>query len=250
MSDELTEDHLTIGWKILQRKHGHRHSTDDLLTGWYAAENTDPDRKRLLDLGAGIGTVGLLLLWRSPDARLTCIEAQEVSFGLLEKNIERNDLAERVRAIHGDLRHVRLDGETFDVVTGSPPYFDPKDGIVPLDSQRAHARFELRGDVRDYCRAASAALAPGGRFVFCFPTNQRARAEHAVAEANLAIVTSRDVIPRRGIAALFSLFSCRRSADDEGARSEPALEEPYIVRDESGEPSAEHARARATFGFR
>src|SRR5688500_13061347 len=128
MSDELTEDHLTIGWKILQRKHGHRHSTDDLLTGWYAAEKTSRERRRLLDLGAGIGSVGLLLLWRSPGARLTCIEAQEVSFALLEKNIERNGLSDRVRAIHGDLRHVRLDGETFDVVTGSPPYFDPKDG--------------------------------------------------------------------------------------------------------------------------
>ena len=250
MSDVLTEDHLTIGWKILQRKHGHRHSTDDLLTGWYAAEKTAAhDRKRLLDLGAGIGTVGLLLLWRSPDARLTCIEAQEVSFGLLEKNIARNGLGERVRAIHGDLRHARLPGETFDVVTGSPPYFDPKDGIVSADSQRAHARFELRGDVRDYCAAARVALAPGGRFVFCFPTNQRARAEKAVVDADLAMVSSRDVIPRRGIAPLFSLFSCRRREDDGGTSNEPTLEEPYVVRDESGEPTAEHANARATFGF-
>jgi tRNA1Val (adenine37-N6)-methyltransferase len=249
--DELTEDHLTLAWKILQRKHGHRHSTDDLLTGWYAAEKTPPtNRKRLLDLGAGIGTVGLLLLWRSPDARLTCIEAQEVSFGLLEKNIERNGLSDRVRAIHGDLRHVRLEGETFDVVTGSPPYFDPKDGIVSPDSQRAHARFELRGDVRDYCRAAHAALELAGRFVFCFPTNQRPRAEQAIAEANLALVTSRDVIPRRGIAPLFTLFCCRRRADNEGPSNEPTLEEPYVVRDETGEPTAEHAAARATFGFR
>lgn len=247
--DELTEDHLTIGWRILQRRRGHRHSTDDLLTGWYAAEKTPADRRRLLDLGAGIGSVGLLLLWRSPDATLTAIEAQELSFALLEKNVERNALRERVRTIHGDLRHVRLDGEPFDVVTGSPPYFDPKDGIVSADSQRAHARFELRGDVRDYCAAAHVALAPGGRFVFCFPTNQRSRAENAVDEAGLAIITSRDVIPRRGIAPLFSLFCCRRRQDDAGTASKPMLEDPYVVRDETGEPTAEHARARATFGF-
>lgn len=261
MTDELTEDHLTIGWKILQRKHGHRHSTDDLLTGWYAAEKTPPERSRLLDLGAGIGSVGLLLLWRSPNARLTCIEAQEVSFGLLEENIARNGLGDRVRAIHGDLRHVRLAGETFDVVTGSPPYFDPKDGIVSADSQRAHARFELRGDIRDYCAAAFAALAPGGRFIFCFPTSQRARAEKAIADAELALITSRDVIPRRGLAPLFSLFSCRRGRDDASTSNEPTLEDPtssssplrepdYVVRDETGEPTIEHVRARATFGFR
>jgi tRNA1(Val) A37 N6-methylase TrmN6 len=246
MSDELTQDQLTAEWTILQRRRGHRHSTDDLLTGWYAAEKTSGHRQRLLDLGAGIGTVGLLLLWRSPGAKLTAIEVQAVSFALLEENVARNTLRDRVRAIHGDLRHVRLDGETFDVVTGSPPYFDPKDGIVSADSQRAHARFELRGDVRDYCVAARAALARGGRFVFCFPTNQRARAEAAIAEAELMIVTSRDVVPRDGIAPLFSLFSCRHREDAGGA---PVLEAPYVVRDERGEPTSEHARSRATFGF-
>lgn len=243
--EELTEDGLTRDWTILQRRRGHRHSTDDLLTAWYAAEKV-PSRTRLLDLGSGIGSVGLLVLWRSPGATLTAVEAQEISFALLERNVARNGLAGRVRALHGDLRHVRFRGETFDCVTGSPPYFDVKDGIVSADSQRAHARFELRGDVRDYCIAARAALSEGGRFVFCFPTVQRARAERAIEAAELALITSRDVIPRRGAAALFSLFACAR-AEERGA--EPVLEAPYVVRDEHGVPTEEHARARASFGF-
>jgi len=243
--DELTLDGLTAGWTIAQRKRGHRHSTDDLLTGWYAAEKV-PDPERILDLGSGIGSVGLLALWRSPRAKLTCVEAQEVSFALLESNVDRNDLRDRVRTIHGDLREVRFPGETFDLVTGSPPYFGATEGVVPADSQKAHARFELRGDVRDYCKAAREALAPGGRFVFCFPTPQRARAEKAIVEARLAIVTSRDVVPRAGIAPLFSLFQCRREEDP----GEPAVREPdYLVRDASGAQTAEHATARATFGF-
>jgi tRNA1Val (adenine37-N6)-methyltransferase len=245
VDEELTVDGLTRDWTITQRKRGHRHSTDDLLTGWYAAEKA-PQRTRLLDLGSGIGSVGLLVLWRSPGARLTAVEAQEVSFALLQKNIASNGLGERVRAVHGDLREVRFPGETFDLVTGSPPYFDVKDGIVPADSQKAHARFELRGDVRDYCAAARAALAPGGLFVFCFPSAQRVRAEKAVLESGLALVTSRDVIPRRGAAALFSLFQCRR-AEDEGGPHVP--EPPYFVRDEAGGQTEEHARARATFGM-
>ena len=242
---ELTFDALTAGWTIAQRRKGHRHSTDDLLTGWYALEIVRAPA-RILDLGAGIGSVGLIALWRSPpETTLVAIEAQEVSYALLVDNVERNRLADRVRTIHGDLREVRLD-DRFDLVTGSPPYWDVSEGVVPADSQKAHARFELRGDVRDYALAARAVLAAHGRFVFCFPTVQRARAEAAVVAADLAVIRSRDVIPRAGAAPLFTLFACRRLEDG----SEPHVREAdHVVRDQTGEPTAMHRTARATLGF-
>ena len=244
--DEITIDGLTRDWKLAQRKRGHRHSTDDLLTAWYAAEHAS-DATRVLDLGSGVGSVGLLVLWRCPRATLTAIEAQEVSYDLLAKNVAMNGLGERVRAVHGDLREVRFAGESFDLVTGSPPYFDVSAGIVPSDSQKAHARFELRGDVRDYCCAARDAMATNARFVFCFPTVQRARAERACDEAKLALVVSRDVVPKRGAAPLFSLFCCRRREDE--PQPSQVVEPPYFVRDENGMQTAEHAAARATFGM-
>ena len=246
-SEELTIDGLTRDWKITQRRRGHRHSTDDLLTAWYAAEHVQR-RDRLLDLGSGLGSVGLLVLWRSPGASLTAIEAQEVSFALLERNIAMNGLSTRVRAIHGDLREIRLAGESFDLVTASPPYFDVSAGVVPADSQKAHARFELRGDVRDYCMAARDAMAAGGRFAFCFPWAQRARAEQACQQAGLAVERSRDVIPRLGAAPLFSLFVCRRRGPGEDPAAAIA-ELPYAVRNAAGDPTAEHQSARATFGM-
>lgn len=244
MTDEVTIDALTEGWSIAQRKKGHRHSTDDLLTGWYAAEIA-PGARTILDLGAGLGSVGLIALWRSPGATLVAIEAQDISFALLEQNIARNGLSDRVRAIHGDLREVRLAG-TFELVTGSPPYWDVSEGVVPVDPQKAHARFELRGDIRDYAIAARAALAATGRFVFCFPTVQRARAEAACSAAALTVIRARNVIPRAGVAPLFTLFACRRAEDGD----EPFVEDPpHLVRDEHGTPTAMHAAARATLGF-
>jgi tRNA1(Val) A37 N6-methylase TrmN6 len=242
--DEVTIDALTGGWTIAQRRRGHRHSTDDLLTGWYAVEVVS-DPRHILDLGAGIGGVGLIALWRAPHADLVAIEAQDVSFELITGNIARNGLGDRVRAIHGDLRDVRLP-ERFDLVTGSPPYWDVSWGVVPEDSQKAHARFELRGDVRDYALAARAHLAERGRFVFCFPTVQRARAEAAVAAADLALVRSRDVIPRDGAAPLFTLFACRRAED---AGEPHVAEAAHVVRDANGTPTAAHAAIRGTLGF-
>ena len=245
-ADEVTLDQLTAGWTIRQRAKGHRHSTDDLLTGWYAAEKA-PHARRLLDLGAGIGSVGMLALWRAPtDATLVSIEAQQISFALLEHNIADNGLGARVRPIHGDLREVALP-ETFELVTGSPPYWDVSEGVLPADPQKQAARFELRGTVADYAAAARRHLAPGARFVFCFPTVQGARALAACAAAELVVETERDVIPRLGAAPLFTLYCALRAEDASGVT--PVREESHVVRDASGEPTAMHAAARAAFGF-
>ncbi|HEY0465322.1 MAG TPA: SAM-dependent methyltransferase [Polyangiaceae bacterium] len=242
--ESVTLDGLTGGWFIFQRARGHRHSVDDVLTAAYALEVT-PAVSRHLDLGTGIGTVGLLVLWgMAPDARLTAIEAQAVSHRLLLANITENQLAERVQPLLGDLRELPA-GELFPLITGSPPYFPISAGIVPQDAQKAHARFELRGDVSDYARAAQRHLAAGGWFVFCFPTPQKARAFSAVAAAGLAVARSRDVIPRVGLAPLFSLFACRHPADV----SECVSDAPLVVRSADGRLSDEMQQVRRGFGF-
>src|SRR4051812_27530413 len=87
LGEPVTLDGLTGDYKIFQRRRGHRHSTDDLLTAWYGVTTTaSHSRERLLDLGTGIGTVGLCVLSCSPAAGLVAIEAQSVSFRFLREN--------------------------------------------------------------------------------------------------------------------------------------------------------------------
>ena len=62
-----------------------------------------PSALKLLDLGAGIGSV-IDGAHHHPNATLKMIEAQEISHLLARRAIERNDLQNRVRAIHADLR--------------------------------------------------------------------------------------------------------------------------------------------------
>ncbi len=260
LGEEVTCDALTGDFVLFQRRRGHRHSTDDLLTAWYAATELpavldeacqDGAPLRLLDLGTGIGSVGLALLWfarqRAPGTHLVGVEAQEVSFRILQQNIAANGVADEVTPLHADLRdasaYEAAGSEAFHLVTGSPPYFDVKAGIVSRDSQRAHARFELRGDVRDYALAAARRLAPGGRFVLCFPTVQRRRAEAACEAAGLVQVRSRDVIPRAGIAPLFTLFVYARAPRE----APPILEPPFVVREADGAHTPMLMRAQACF---
>lgn len=233
------------GWIIAQRKGGHRHSIDDVLTAWYALQVSPPVAAHL-DLGTGIGTVGLLTLWgMGPEARLTCVEAQDISYRLLQSNLEANGLRHRVDCSRGDLRDLAI-GRTFPLITGSPPYFRPGSGVLPQDSQKAHARFELRGDVSDYARAAVAHLGEGGWFVLCFPTPQKQRALAALAEAGLWVVRLRDVVPRETLPPLFTLFACRQARD---SNAETTAEAPLTVRLESGRLTEEMAGVRRVFGF-
>jgi len=250
LGEPVTVDGLTAAWSIFQRKRGHRHSTDDLLTAWYALEKCagagmSPDRA--LDLGTGIGTVGLLVLsGLSERAHLTCIEAQEVSHRFLLENIAANGVGERVTPLHGDLRDLAL-AERFPLVTGSPPYFDVSAGIVPADSQKAHARFELRGDVRDYARAARRHLEPGGLFVFCFPWPQKERALAAARAEGFAVASQRDVVPREGLAPLFSVFACRVA--EEGSTVAEEVEPPFVVRSADGAHTDAMRAVRGRFGW-
>jgi hypothetical protein len=52
-------------------------------------------------------------------------------------------------------------GEKFDLILGSPPYFPPGSGVVGDNPQKVACRFELRGDIADYC----ATTAPAGLMI-------------------------------------------------------------------------------------
>ncbi|MFT3698576.1 MAG: methyltransferase [Kofleriaceae bacterium] len=238
LGEPITQDGLSATFQIFQRKHGHRHSIDDLLTAWFALEHAAPDRS--LDLGTGIGTVGLLLCSALPALRLTCIEAQDISYRLLIENIALNGVGDRVTPHHGDLRS--FTGAKFPLVTGSPPYFPPGTGVIPSDSQKAHARFELRGDVGDYAKAARAHLEDDGVFVFCFPSPQMQRAIDAAHAAGFSITHRRDVVPRETIAPLFSLFVCRLSGDE-------TVDPPFVVRHADGSHTEMYRAVRRRFGW-
>ena len=241
LGEPISIDALTGTWRIAQRAAGHRHSADDVLTADFAAV-LRPDATTVLDLGTGIGGVGLLVLWRLPAARLVCIEAQPISHRLLLANVAGNALGDRVEPHLGDLRDLAL-AQRFALVTGSPPYFPVGTGVIPADSQKAHARFELRGDVADYCRAAASHLTHDGAFAFCFPTVQRARAVAAIASAGLQLARVRDVVPRAGRAPLFTLFAAQLGA------TTAAIDPPFVVRDAAGVVTAEMEAVRARSGF-
>ncbi|MEN0061805.1 MAG: methyltransferase [Myxococcota bacterium] len=189
MDTRETVDRLIGTWSIVQLAKGHRFSTDDLVTAWRASL-AKPEATRLLDMGSGVGSVGLSTLYRmGPHATLTTIEAQAISTALARKSVRLNGLEDRVTVLDGDLRDpsVLAEGQCFDLITGSPPYIPLGSGLLSPHPQRAACRIELRGSVFDYCEAAKRWLAPGGRFAFVMLAADP-RTEAAPIEAGLTVV--------------------------------------------------------------
>ncbi len=239
-------------WCLFQLQRGHRFSTDDLVTAW-RAWRARPDARRLLDLGSGIGSVGLTTLHRVSAGRegevhLTTIEAQAVSVGLARRTVRHNGLRERVRVLHGDIRDpaVLPPEEGFDLITGSPPYFPEGTALLSPHPQKAGARVELRGSVFDYCAAARPHLAPGGRFVYVMAAADP-RTEAAPLAHGLAVVERLDVVFRAGRDPLVCVLVCAR--DDEPDLPERVTEE-LVVRGADGEWTAPYLAFRDLFQFR
>ncbi len=246
-----TLDAISGHFRLYQLRQGHRFSTDDVLTAWYGT-SWCPTAATALDLGSGIGSVGMIAAWRLPGARWVTIEAQAESVALARRSAEYNGLTERYEIRAGDFREPGVLGpaERFDLVLGSPPYFPGGTGILGDHPQKVACRFELRGDVGDYCRTAAAHLAPGGWFACVFPTLQLARVEAAAAVAELVIVRRRPVVLREGDPPLLTLFGLMRAEDlPPPFRAQTWVEPPLMIRTAEGRVHPEYSAVKLAIGF-
>jgi tRNA1Val (adenine37-N6)-methyltransferase len=248
-----TLDAISGYFRIFQLRDGHRFSTDDILTAWFGT-SWCPSARTALDLGSGIGTVGMICAWRLSGAKFVTIEAQSESVLLAKKSARFNGLAERCEIREGDFRDEKIlrADEKFDLITGSPPYFPLGDGVKSEHPQKLACRFELRGNISDYCSTASQHLAPGGFFACVFPHEpaQLARVEAAAKNSGLVIVRQRPVVFREGDPPLIALFGMMRAEDlPEWFRGQSWTEPDLIIRTRDGKIHPEYSAVKLAIGF-
>jgi tRNA1Val (adenine37-N6)-methyltransferase len=246
-----TLDAISGHFRIFQLRKGHRFSTDDVLTAWFGTAWA-PSPARVLDLGSGIGSVGMIAAWRLPGARFVAIEAQADSVELARKSAAYNGLQGRYDIRCADFRdpHALAADEYFDLVLASPPYFPLGAGITGDHPQKFACRFELRGDISDYARIAARHLQAGGFFACVYPEERREWLESAVAEAGFTIVRRRPVVFREGEPPLVGLFGMMRAVDlPDALRTRTWLEPALIIRAADGSVHPEYAAIKLSVGF-
>jgi len=243
---EITLDRLAGEWRIYQLRRGHRFSTDDVLTAWTGLA-ARPGARRVLDLGAGVGSVGLMTLHGlGLEASLVSVEVQEISADLARRTVAHNGLEDRVDARTGDLRDASVLGEDelFDLVVANPPYLPEGAATRSPHPQRAAARLELHGDVFDYCRTASRHLCPGGRFCFSHAARDQRPAE-AITAAGMRLLARREVFFRQGRSASLALYTCALGH----AEGDPQEPQPLNIRGLDGLWTERYLEVRRRMGL-
>lgn len=117
---------------------------------------------RVLDLGSGCGTLGLLLCAREESCTVTGVELCPQAHATALENIRRNGLASRLSSICGDLTAIPtfLPPGGFDICLSNPPYFS----AGPASRTHPQARREDRCDPAALFASAAWALRYGGDF--------------------------------------------------------------------------------------
>ncbi len=160
---------------LVQPDKGFRAGSDSVLLG----ASVPPDAIRILDLGAGVGTAGLVAALWAAKAGVLLAERDPATLALARDNITGNGLDDRVRAVAADIaasgperEAMGLEPNAFDVVIANPPFFARGRGTPAGEAGRDAARHAESADLALWLRAAAAAAAPRGTAIFILPVDR------------------------------------------------------------------------------
>jgi tRNA1(Val) A37 N6-methylase TrmN6 len=146
--------------RLLQPERGYRVAVDAVLLA--AAIDAAPG-ERVLDLGAGVGAVGLCLAARVPDCTVVGIELQPALAQLAERNALLNGMNGRMRTIVHDLaRPLPSDLGAFDHVATNPPYLAAAVADPSPVRSKALATVESSADLARWLAVAAGATKSAG----------------------------------------------------------------------------------------
>ena len=192
-----------------------------------------PRQAKVLDLGAGCGTLGMLLCANDTGCTITGIEIDEHAHRTALRNADSNHLTHRLTSICADLRTVPsiLAPGSFHCCVSNPPYFTAKQA-----SANSSARHEQLCTLEELFIAAAWAIQYGGDF-FLVHKPERLSELCACATAHKLEPKRLQLLRHRpGDPISLGLLQCRK-----GAKPGLTIEEAFL-QEADGTPSAYYRR--------
>ncbi len=157
----------------LQHRDGYRFSLDSVLLAHFVRPGKD---ETILDLGAGCGVVGLILLHRASAyiRSLISFELQPELVQLARENIRLNQFENNIEVVAGDLRNIltHCAPEFFSTVVCNPPFYTVGSGRLSGNDQALIARHQVACTLPEILAAAAAVVKNKGRLVMIYPAEK------------------------------------------------------------------------------
>lgn len=220
--EEKTLDIILDGrLRFLQNKRGYRFNVDSILLSHFVSLR---QRSSAIDLGCGNGVILIILAKRFPRVKCAGLEIQEKLAELARKNAELNDLDKRVEIFSGDARNIKniFPARSFDAVIFNPPYRKLNSGKINPLQEKAIARHEINGSLKDFLTSARHLLKPGGRVFTIYPAKRLVELVYLFRKNDIEPKRMKMVFSHNLSEATFVLAE-GRSGSNEELKIEPAL---------------------------
>ena len=125
--------------------------------------------KKALEIGAGQGIISILLSDLENISQIDAVEIQEKIFGYLEKNIENNELTDKIIPIFSDVKE--LEGE-YDYIFSNPPYMKTNSGKMPNTEEEKISKYEITLNLEELTLEIKRLLKNGGEFFVIVPNDR------------------------------------------------------------------------------
>jgi tRNA1Val (adenine37-N6)-methyltransferase len=201
--DALFSGRLTL----LQPPRGYRVNVDTLLLAGFATAGR-PRARRVVDLGAGVGALGLAYAFLGSVGHIDLVERDPALARLSAENLARAGAT-------GESHVADLEGEglprllrgTADVVLSNPPFF-PREAGTAAGGAKSGAR---SGPLAPFLRAAEAALGRRAYAFFAYPAPALPSLLAAASATSLVAKRLRFVHAFVGLPARLALIELRRA---------------------------------------
>ena len=173
--------HFVLGGKVVlhqQTGGAHKAGLDAVMLA-ASVQDGGKSQKRIVDLGAGVGTAGLCALNRLPAATAILVENDLTTLKLANATLADpdnqwlNGRASTLKAdvtLRGDERlEAGLTLNMADYVIMNPPYYDAGQVRTSDNATRQAAHVLAEGGIEPWFRTASAILVSGGMLSVIFP---------------------------------------------------------------------------------
>ncbi|MFN7065188.1 MAG: tRNA1(Val) (adenine(37)-N6)-methyltransferase [Aquificaceae bacterium] len=177
---------------------------------------------RVLDLGAGFGTLSILTALKY-GCQVWAVEREPLMVDLLRHNVEINSLKEKIHILELDIKNIPLLPQSFDLVIANPPFYK-------ASSKGNVYRHESDTTLEDFIRAGGYLLKDGRGFNLLIASNRLVETINYMLMNNLGIESIRIFYPKINkngkIVHIYTLKNLRPNT---------MIEKPLIINESSGD---------------